>query len=116
MVCAFPTRYRDIEPIRLSHGTAIDRHTVYRWIQANAISLKKRIRAPTARQRTGDQRRIPMDRAPPCQQWHRLPDAGRVSAVTYFSWDSDPWAKQTSLGSVYRCGGLTEAGPAALTP
>ena len=50
------------------------------------------------------------------QNFRALAAAGRVSAVIYFSWDNDPWAKQTSPGSVYRCGGLTEAGRAALTP
>ena len=48
--------------------------------------------------------------------FRNLAAAGRVSAVIYYSWDSDPRSKQTSPGSVYRCGGLTEAGRAALTP
>jgi hypothetical protein len=50
------------------------------------------------------------------QIFRNLAAAGRVSATIYFSWDSDPWAKQTGSGTVYRCGGLTEAGRAALTP
>jgi Glycosyl hydrolase catalytic core len=48
--------------------------------------------------------------------FRNLAAAGRVSAVIYFSWDNDPWAKQTGPGTVYRCGSLTEAGRAALTP
>ena len=50
------------------------------------------------------------------QTYRNLAVSGRVTAVIYFSWDSDPWAKQISPGTVYRCGGLTEAGQAALTP
>jgi hypothetical protein len=45
-----------------------------------------------------------------------LSAAGRISAVIYFSWNNDPWAKQISPGSVYRCGALTEAGRVALAP
>jgi hypothetical protein len=50
------------------------------------------------------------------QIFHSLAAAGRVSAAIYFSWDSDPWSKQVSPGTVYRCGTLTEAGHAALMP
>jgi hypothetical protein len=50
------------------------------------------------------------------QIFRNLAAAGRVSAAIYFSWDSDPWAKQVSPGSVYRCGSLTEAGRAAIAP
>lgn len=46
--------------------------------------------------------------------FNNLSLAHRVSAVIYFSWDSDPWEKQVSPGSVYRCGALTDAGRAAL--
>jgi Glycosyl hydrolase catalytic core len=49
------------------------------------------------------------------QTFRTLAAAGRVSAVIYFAWDSDPWSKQVSPGTLYRCGSLTEAGRAALT-
>lgn len=50
------------------------------------------------------------------QTFRNLAEAGRVLAVIYFSWDSDPWSKQISPGTVYRCGALTQAGRAALAP
>jgi hypothetical protein len=50
------------------------------------------------------------------QIFRRLAAAGRVSAVIFFAWDSDPWSKQMSPGVAYRCGGLSEGGRAALTP
>jgi hypothetical protein len=40
----------------------------------------------------------------------------RLAGIDYFSWDSDPWAKQTDPDSVYRCGALTESGRAAIAP
>ena len=42
--------------------------------------------------------------------------SGRVAATIYFSWDSDPWAKQVSASSVYRCGAETETAKIALQP
>ena len=40
----------------------------------------------------------------------------RLAGIDYFSWDSDPWSKQVDADSVYRCGGLTESGRAAIAP
>jgi hypothetical protein len=40
----------------------------------------------------------------------------RLAAIDYFAWNSDPWSKQPDSDSVYRCGGLTEAGRLAVTP
>ena len=40
----------------------------------------------------------------------------RLAGIDYFSWDSDPWAKQTDPDSVYRCGALTESGRQAIAP
>jgi len=40
----------------------------------------------------------------------------RLAGIDYFSWDSDPWAKQTDPDSVYRCGALTESGRQAVAP
>jgi hypothetical protein len=48
--------------------------------------------------------------------FRELEKAGRVSAVIYFSWAGDPWSKEAGGSTVYRCGGLTEAGRAALKP
>ena len=42
--------------------------------------------------------------------------SGRVAATIYFSWNSDPWAKQVSASSVYRCGAETETAKIALQP
>jgi len=46
--------------------------------------------------------------------FHELARAGRVAGEMYFAWDSDPWSKTVDRLSVYRCGGLTEAGQALL--
>ncbi len=40
----------------------------------------------------------------------------RLAGIDYFSWNSDPWAKQTGPDSVYRCGALTESGRQAIAP
>ena len=40
--------------------------------------------------------------------------AHRLAGIDYFSWDSDPWSKQTDPDSVYRCGALTESGRQAV--
>jgi len=40
----------------------------------------------------------------------------RLAGVDYFSWNSDPWAKQADPDSVYRCGALTESGRQAVAP
>lgn len=40
--------------------------------------------------------------------------AGAVGGMYYYSWDSSPWAKAPEPDSVYRCGGLTTAGQAAI--
>jgi hypothetical protein len=40
----------------------------------------------------------------------------RLAAITWFSWNSDPWSKRVVPDSVYRCGGLTEAGKLAVAP
>lgn len=41
---------------------------------------------------------------------------GRLVGITYFAWNSEPWSKQTSPFSIYRCGGLTESGRLAVAP
>jgi hypothetical protein len=41
---------------------------------------------------------------------------GRVSGIDYFSWNSDPWAKEINAVSIYRCGALTESGRKAVAP
>lgn len=41
---------------------------------------------------------------------------GRLVGITYFAWDSEPWAKEPSSLSIYRCGGLTESGRLAISP
>jgi hypothetical protein len=40
----------------------------------------------------------------------------RLAGIDYFSWNSDPWAKETDPDSVYRCGALTESGRQAIAP
>ncbi len=39
---------------------------------------------------------------------------GRLVGITYFAWNSDPWSKQPDPYSLYRCGGLTPSGKAAI--
>lgn len=39
---------------------------------------------------------------------------GQLAGMFYFSWNTDPWAKQTSPKSLFRCGALTESGRLAL--
>lgn len=42
---------------------------------------------------------------------------GRLNGMFYFAWAPDPWAvKATAKWSIFRCGGLTEAGRLALAP
>src|SRR6201989_2707600 len=40
----FPISYRDLELMLLDRGVAVDNTTVFRWIQAYAVELEKRIR------------------------------------------------------------------------
>src|SRR5271166_6506934 len=44
----FPISYRDLELMLLDRGVEVDYTTLFRWIQANAAELEKRIR-PHAR-------------------------------------------------------------------
>lgn len=41
---------------------------------------------------------------------------GRLVGITYFAWNSEPWSRQPSPFSIYRCGGLTESGRLAVAP
>jgi transposase, IS6 family len=40
----FPVSYRDLELMRLDSGVEVDHTTIFRWIQAYATELEKRIR------------------------------------------------------------------------
>jgi len=40
----FPISYRDLELMLLDRGVAVDHTTIFRWIQAYAADLEKRIR------------------------------------------------------------------------
>ena len=40
----FPISYRDLELMLLDRGVAVDHSTIFRWIQAYAVELEKRIR------------------------------------------------------------------------
>jgi transposase-like protein len=40
----FPISYRDLELMLLDSGVAVDHTTIFRWIQAYAVQLEKRIR------------------------------------------------------------------------
>jgi hypothetical protein len=40
----FPISYRDLELMLLDRGVAVDHTTIFRWIQAYAAELEKRIR------------------------------------------------------------------------
>src|SRR3954463_16805657 len=40
----FPISYRDLELMLQDRGIAVDHTTVFRWIQAYALELEKRIR------------------------------------------------------------------------
>jgi hypothetical protein len=41
---------------------------------------------------------------------------GRVGALFYFAWNSEPWSSTLDPLSIFRCGSLTEAGRIALEP
>jgi transposase, IS6 family len=40
----FPISYRDLELMLLDRGVTVDHTTIFRWIQAYAVELEKRIR------------------------------------------------------------------------
>jgi hypothetical protein len=40
----FPISYRDLEPMLLDRGVEVDHTTKFRWIQAHAAELEKRVR------------------------------------------------------------------------
>jgi len=40
----FPISYRDLELMLLDRGVAVDHTAIFRWIQAYAVQLEKRIR------------------------------------------------------------------------
>jgi transposase, IS6 family len=40
----FPISYRDLELMLLDRGVEVDHSTIFRWIQAYAVELEKRIR------------------------------------------------------------------------
>jgi IS6 family transposase len=40
----FPVSYRDLELMLLDRGVEVDHTTIFRWIQAYAADLEKRIR------------------------------------------------------------------------
>ena len=40
----FPISYRDLELMLLDRGAEVDHTTIFRWIQAYAAELEKRIR------------------------------------------------------------------------
>src|ERR1700749_67159 len=40
----FPISYRDLERMLLERGVEVDHTTIFRWIQASAVELEKRIR------------------------------------------------------------------------
>ena len=40
----FPISYRDLELMLLDRGVEVDHTTIFRWIQAYATELEKRIR------------------------------------------------------------------------
>jgi hypothetical protein len=40
----FPISYRDLELMLLDRGVAVDHTTIFRWIQAYAVELEKRLR------------------------------------------------------------------------
>src|ERR1700733_12197059 len=42
----FPVSYRDLELMLLDRGVEVDHTTIFRWIQAYATELEKRIRPP----------------------------------------------------------------------
>ena len=49
-------------------------------------------------------------------EFARAAAEGRLVGITYFAWNSEPWAKEPSSLSIYRCGGLTESGRLAVAP
>jgi hypothetical protein len=48
--------------------------------------------------------------------FRELANSSRVVAAIYFSWNTDPWAKQLDPLTVFRCSALTKGGVLALSP
>ena len=42
----FPVSYRDLELMLIDRGVEVDHTTIFRWIQAYAEELEKRVRPP----------------------------------------------------------------------
>src|SRR5580704_2746024 len=42
----FPVSYRDLQRMLMDRGVEVDHTTIFRWIQAYAAELEKRIRRP----------------------------------------------------------------------
>jgi len=40
----FPISYRDLELMLMDRGVEVDHTSIFRWIQADAMELEKRIR------------------------------------------------------------------------
>jgi transposase, IS6 family len=66
----FPVSYRDLELMLLDRGVEVDHTTIFRWIQAYAAELEKRIRRHL-RMSNGSWR---VD-----ETYVRVKDAGRIS-------------------------------------
>jgi hypothetical protein len=49
-------------------------------------------------------------------EFARAAAEGRLVGITYFAWTAEPWAREPSPLSIYRCGGLTESGRLAIAP
>lgn len=65
-----------------------------------ACPIDDRDRATLVREMMGNFR--------PCAQ------QGRLVGLIWYAWNTDPWAKQPSPNSVFRCGALTQSGRLAL--
>ena len=91
----FPISYRDAELMLLDRGVAVDHTTVFRWIQAYAVELGKRIRP-----RRGS--------SPRCLR--SLPDRGELSGrcltaeakTSQQNRHSCPYCEQTGLSEHVR--------------
>ena len=64
----FPVSYRDLELMLLDRGVEVDHTTIFRWIQAYATELEKRIR-PHLRMSNGswrvDETYVPLEKPRP---------------------------------------------------
>ena len=102
----FPVSYRDLELMLADRGVEVDHTTIFRWIQAYAPELEKRIR-PHLRPSNGSWRDHPESGGasrPPTSDGEKLMrrETGLPATVTFFPFRSPPRFWTVSLPGTAR--------------